>query len=187
MDTSKLMKNKKFLEFLNTKASFRPVSKTQFAIYDGGDGIFAQNGKIKSNPPKEVGTFICTISYNENEYKKDLDAIAKLWEWRTKRNEKRSVLEEHFGYDTKHLSHTVRLLIGGGNILRTSSYEPRLSGANLLLVKDVLNGKYTYDEVVRMAEELEKGLDKLYEESTIPKTPNHKKANTLLIELSNNY
>ena len=176
-------------EFLLTQASFRTISKTQFNIFTAADdnfngGIFARNGKLKSNDPKEVGEFVFQLSYNENDFKKDTDAIKKLWEWRTKRNEKRSILEEKFGYDTKHLSHTIRLLIGGQNILRDGNYHPRLSGDNLVLVRNVLAGKYTYEEVVDMAEKMEKDLEPLYETSTLPHSADRVKANELLLKLS---
>lgn len=179
-------------EFLTTEASFRSISKTQYNIFTPADdnfkgGIFARNGDLKANDPEEVGEFVCQLSINENEYKKDLDNIKKLWEWRTKRNEKRSVLEEHFGYDTKHGSHTVRLLLGGANILRTGEYHPRLKGDNLKMVKDVLNGKYTYEELVTMAEKMEKELEPLYKACTLQNKPNHKKANELLLELSRKF
>ncbi len=179
-------------QFLKNNASFRTISKTQFNIFtppteDFNGGLFARNGKIKSNDPEEVGEFQFQLSYNENEFKKDTDAIAKLWEWRTKRNEKRSILEETHGFDTKHLSHTCRLLIGGANILRTGEYQPRLTGENLILVQEVLAGKYKYDEIVAMAEQMEKDLQPLYETSTLPKSPNHKRANELLLELSRTF
>jgi len=176
-------------EFLFELASFRTISKTQFNIFTPPDekyngGLFARNGKIKSNDPKEVGDFVFQMSFNENDFKKDTDAIAKLWEWRTKRNEKRSILEEKFGYDTKHLSHTIRLLIGGANILKTGEYHPRLSGDNLKLVREVLSGKFTYDEVIAMATKAEEELDTLYETCTLPHSANFKKANKLLLKLS---
>jgi len=176
-------------EILETRSSFRAISRTQFNIFTAPDGdykggIFARNGKIKSNEPKEVGEFLFQLSYDESNFKKDTDAIAKLWEWRTKRNKKRSILEEKFGYDTKHLSHTCRLLIGGINILRTGEYHPRLTGDNLVLVRDILAGKYTYNEVVEMAENLKKELDELYKNCTLPNSADKVKVNKLLLKLS---
>ena len=179
-------------EFLINEASFRTISKTQYNIFTKPDmkysgGIFSRNGDLKSNDTEEVGEFCFQLTIDENNYKKDLDNIQKLWEWKCNRNEKRGVLEEHFGYDTKHMSHTVRLLLGGLNILETGEYHPRLEGENLKLVRNVLNGEFTYDYLVDYASKLEKKLDTKYSESTLPKTPNHKKANELLLELSRKF
>ena len=176
-------------EFLLYEASFRTVSKTQYNIFTAATdnfngGIFARNGNLKVKDPEEVGEFVFQLSIDDTNYQKDLNDIEKLWEWRTGRNEKRSVLEEHFGYDTKHMSHCIRLLIGGYNILKTGEYHPRLSGDNLKFVRGVLNGEFTYDYLLEYATDLEKKLDEAYAVSKLPKTPDHKKANDLLLELS---
>jgi len=175
--------------FLIESASFRTISKTQYNIfmppnnkYNGG--IFSRNGMLKVKDPKEVGTFCFHMSIDHSAYLKDLDDIQKLWTWKTGRNEKRSVLEEHFGYDVKHGSHCFRLLIGGKNILATGEYKPRLSGDDLKLVRSILNGEKTYDWVIEHSEKLLKDLDVAYNNSKLPKTPNHKKSNELLLELS---
>lgn len=176
-------------EFLMEEASFRTVSKTQYNIFtpatkDFNGGIFARNGNLKVNDPEEVGEFVFQLSIDDANYQRDLDDIEKLWEWRTGRNEKRSILEEHHGYDTKHGAHLVRLMLGAKNILTTGEYHPRLTGDNLQLVKDVLNGKKPYEWVVEMATKMEAELEELYKTSKLPKTPDHKRANELLLELS---
>lgn len=176
-------------EFLLNEASFRTISKTQYNIFTPATegfngGIFARNGALKVNDPEEVGVFVCQLSIDDLNYKKDLDSIQKLWDWRTHRNEKRSVLEEHYGYDTKHCSHLFRLLIGAKNILTTGEYHPRLSGDNLTLVKGILKGDRTYEWIIEESTRLDKELEEFYNSSKLPKTPNHKKANKLLLELS---
>lgn len=180
-------------EFLIKEASFRTISRTQYNIFTKSDqqrkacGIFTREGRLKTNDSEIIGSFVCQISIDELNYKRDLDLILKLWEWRCNRNEKRSVLEEHFGYDTKHMSHVIRLLIGGYNILINGVYEPRLTGENLKFVKGVLNGEYDYDFLVDYATNLEQSLDSAYNESSIPDKPNHKKANKLLLELTRKF
>jgi predicted nucleotidyltransferase len=176
-------------EFLLTEASFRSISNTQYNIFTPPDdkyngGIFNRDGNLKSVEPTYIGDFVCQLSIDEMNYKRDLEDIRKLWEWRTNRNEKRAVLEENLGYDVKHCSHLFRLLLGAHNILKTGEYKPRLSGDNLKLVMGVLNGKYSYDWIITESEKLDKELDKLYVTSTIPHTANRARANKLLLELS---
>ena len=185
-------KSESLEEFLVTEASFRSISNTQYNIFtspsaDYNGGIFARDGNLRKSDPEKVGQFVCQLSIDEMNYKKDLEDIRKLWEWRTKRNEKRSVLEENFGYDTKHCSHLFRLLIGAKNILKTGDYKPRLTGDNLKLVKNVLNGKYTYEWIIEESTKMEKELETLYKTSKLPHTADHKKANELLIALSQKF
>lgn len=179
-------------DFLLTKASFRSISNALYTIftppnekYNGG--IFTRNGNIKTKDPKEVGEFCFQLSIDRPGYKNHFDEIDKLWVWKTGRNEKRSVLEEEFGYDTKHCAHLFRLLIGAKNILTIGEYQPRLSGDNLTLVISILNGKKEYDWIVEEANKMEKDLDVLYKKSKLPKTPNHKRANEFLLELSREF
>lgn len=68
--------------------------------------------------------------------------------------------------------------------MKLSYFYSRLTGDNLQLVKDVLNGKKPYDWVVEMATKMEAELEELYKTSKLPKTPDHKRANELLLELS---
>jgi len=179
-------------EFLLTEASFRAISSTQYNIFTAPDekyngGLFGREGNLKSVEPTYVGDFVCQLSIDEMNYKRELEETRKLWEWRTNRNEKRSILEERHGYDTKHCSHLVRLLLGAQNILKTGEYHPRLKGANLKLVREVLNGKYPYEWIIATSERMDKELDALYASSTIPHTPDHKVANELLLELSKEF
>lgn len=177
-------------QFLRNNACFRRISKSQYNIFKSPNGnysdggIFARNGMIKAIEPEQVGDFIFQLSVDTMNYTKDLDNIDKLWTWRTGRNEKRSALEERFGYDVKHMSHLLRLLIGARNILTTGEYNPRLTGDNLALVKSVLNGEKTYDWVVKTATKWNEELEELYIHTELPKSPNHKRANELLLEIS---
>lgn len=55
------------------------------------------------------------------------------------------------------------------------------------MVRDILNGKYTYEELVALAEKMEKELEPLYKSCTLQNKPNHKKANELLLKLSRKF
>jgi hypothetical protein len=174
-------------DFLMNFASFRSISKTQYNIFtsvNGKGGIFGRNGDLKAIEPVEVGEFLFQVSIDELNYKRDVDEIQKLWEWRTGRNELRGKYEEHFGYDVKHMSHLFRLLLGAINILETGEYHPRLKGENLKFVRNILRGQYTYNYLIEYTSVLEEKMEEAYKTSTLPETANHKKANKLLLELS---
>ena len=171
------------------EASWRSISKTQlniFTTYPPGSkgGIFTRAGTLKTNDPMEVGDFVCQLSIDENGYKKDYDQVANMWVWRVNRNLDRGLLEEKFGYDIKHAAHTIRLLIGGINIIKTGDYHPRLTGDNLRLVRSILSGEKTYEEVLELSIKLENEFNMTASTSTLPETADRKKANALLLELS---
>ena len=170
-------------DFLYEKAAFRTFSPSMLAIYTDGKGIFTQEGKLKANDPEKIGDFVCLLSIDQNNYKAEKDFNAAMWEWKCKRNEKRSELEAKFGYDTKNVSHLVRLMEQAKDILINCYYEPSLTGERLQLVKDVRAGKFTYEEVLKYADDTDKELDELYKTTKLQKKPDIKKINELVLKL----
>lgn len=168
---------------LYSEASFRTISPSMLIVYTNGNGIFTKDGNVKPSDPEKIGEFVCLLSIDQMKFKSDRDNIGKLWEWRTKRNEKRSELEEKFGYDTKHASHLVRLIEGVKDILKNNTYNPTLSGDRLQLVKDVRAGKYTVEEILAYADRLDAELNEDYKVSTLQKKPNTKLVNELVLRL----
>lgn len=170
-------------QFLYESAAFREFSPSMLAIYTGGNGIFTVEGKLKSSPPEHIGEFVCLLSIDQNKFKSDRDFNTAMWEWKCKRNEARSELEKQYGYDTKNVSHLVRLMEQAKCILKTGDYNPTLSGERLQLVKDTRAGKFTYEEVIKYAEENDKELDELYKVTTLQKKPDIKRINNLVLKL----
>jgi hypothetical protein len=50
-------------------------------------------------------------------------------------------------------------------------------------LKAILKGDYTYEQVMKMAENLVAEMEKLYKESTLPKKPDLEQINQLCVEL----
>lgn len=94
----------------------------------------------------------------------------------------RQDLIEKYGYDTKFFMHSVRLLTSAIEILETGDFCTFRPNRQLLL--DCRNGKYTFDEAMEMIEMYENQLKVASEKSTLPKTPDYKKINELLIEIN---
>ena len=163
--------------------SFRTLGNSMYSLFTTGNGLFSKEGNIKSNEQKEVGDWICLVKANPNEYTKIKDHVNNMWNWKLKRNPSRGILEDKFGYDTKHASHLIRLMISAQLILTTDTFTPELNGENLKLVKEVRAGVYSYDWVVKYARMMEQEMDEMYEISTLQHKPQIKKINKLLLEI----
>lgn len=170
-------------ELLTTNGSFRTLGDSMITLYTAGRGIFGEEGNIKKNDPEHIGEFICLIRIHHHDYKSDTDHVRLMWEWKCKRNEARGSLEEKFGYDTKHASHLVRLMIGAKHIITEGQYNPQLVGEELQLVKDVRAGEYTYEWITEFADTLDKELEELYKTSTLPKKVDIKAVHKLVLNL----
>jgi len=102
--------------------------------------------------------------------------------WLQERNPKRAELERRYGYDTKHASHLVRLMLQVQDILTNGDYDPRLTGQNLAAVKAVLGGEWSYEFLLGWAV----GADDLVKSmpSVLPHKPDRDEAESLLMALN---
>jgi predicted nucleotidyltransferase len=120
----------------------------------------------------------------ERRYKQDLNTWNQFKDWEIKRNPVRAELERKHGYDTKHGSHLVRLLIQGEDVLTKGTLTLKDKDQAELLTS-IRAGAWSYDELIEYAEERQAYLDNIYKKKTyvVPKKPNIKKIDELLIEI----
>lgn len=85
--------------------------------------------------------------------------------------------------NTKHASHLVRLMSACKEILLNNQYIPELNGDRLQIVKDVRNGKYSYEWLIDYSEKEDKKLDEYLKVSTLQEKPNYEAIHNLLITL----
>lgn len=104
--------------------------------------------------------------------------------WKENRNPARAKLEEKYGYDTKHASHLVRLLNEGSELLLEKKITFPRPEAFMLL--DIINGAFPYELLLEIVDGFEKTFESLYEESTLPHSPDVNKINELCIKLIEN-
>lgn len=101
--------------------------------------------------------------------------------WKASRHPARAELEAKFGYDTKHAMHLYRLIEECRELMETGHITlPRPDRGHLLAIK---NGLYTFDNLLEKFENMDSELDKLYENSILPKKPNSKAIDDLCIDI----
>lgn len=123
--------------------------------------------------------------FMEFEYKDAQRKWQQYLNWKKNRNPERAKLEEKYGYDTKHGMHLIRLLRMGKEIITTGEVNVLRPDREELLA--IRQGKIPYEDLVAIAEQYEKELDALYEKSPLPKKPNHKAINELLINMTEEF
>ena len=95
----------------------------------------------------------------ERRYKQALNQWKSYQRWLKERNKKRAALEKEFGYDSKHASHLVRLLLSAQEILTEGTLSVRHPHAELL--RKVRAGAWSYDELIDWASNQEKIINEL--------------------------
>ncbi len=126
---------------------------------------------------------IMKIYERERRYKNARRYWAQYNNWVKARNPQRAELEKKFGYDTKHASHIFRLLIQGEEILTEEKLSTRLSDDNRRLCMDVRRGAFTYEELIEHVERKISDFDRIYDSSTLRKSPDIEIIEKRLIEI----
>lgn len=104
--------------------------------------------------------------------------------WQKNRNPVRAEMEKRSGYDLKHGMHCIRLLRSGLEILRQGRViVNRYEAGDADELKAILKGEYTYEQVMKMADDLVAEMDVVYPQSTLPQSPDLEQINQLCIEL----
>ncbi|OUL29952.1 nucleotidyltransferase domain-containing protein [Nostoc sp. 106C] len=104
--------------------------------------------------------------------------------WQENRNPTRAEMERKSGFDLKHGMHCIRLLRSGLEILQKGevTVDRRIAG-DAEDLRAILQGAYSYDQVMKMAEELVAKMETAYEQSTLPHKPDLEQINELSMEL----
>lgn len=137
---------------------------------------------------KEDGLeFLGTVIVNFEAYQEKLKKWKQYWEWKNNRNAKRAGPEEKIGYDAKHASHTIRLLFAVQTILKDGIVPVRLPEEQRALVMEVKQGLWEYDKLMALADSLDKGLDDLYQKTSLPRTIDKSLMEALYVEMLENF
>lgn len=173
------------IKLLEKKGSYKEVRGGLIRLTDEGRGIFHNAGTLIKKTARPDGRFLAMASVDTANYKADLKRVDDLWSWRCARNEKRAILEEKFGYDTKHAMHLYRLMVGAQSLVRDGVYNPRLSGDELKTVKKIREGALSYDEVLKLAKDASEEVKRIIEsgESKLPERPDIKRINNIMLEI----
>ena len=93
----------------------------------------------------------------------------------------RTQLVDDYGYDVKFASHLIRLMLEGKELLQTSRISFPLKEKDLL--REIRDGKYSLEEIIKMSEEYEKEIEDLVLTSKLPSKPRYDEIDKLLISM----
>jgi uncharacterized protein len=162
-----------------------------YRLYDYGDtarGVFRNDMlSCESIPPgDEAARFAGLLIYNEQAWKQATNDHENYWTWRRERNESRWQQQESgaLDYDAKNLMHTIRLLLSGKSILQHGLPLIRVEGENLQLLRDIRAGRYSYTQIMQLADGIVADCEQLKATSELPPETDAAAADTLLRELT---
>jgi len=123
----------------------------------------------------------------ELSYYNAMQEFRQYMEWKKGRNEKRAEIEAKFFYDTKHAAHNVRLLRMGAEALKTGTIFVDRTNIDAEELKAIRAGAWSFEQLEEYAKNMDEELNRLYEESTLQKTPQREKISDLCVEIVDEY
>lgn len=168
-----------------------PNSKGMYALFFDETTTLGYRGIVKNELSNEVSLSsipkgekeITYLSSNQDGYSKYCKEYKEYWDWIEKRNEERYNTNQEHGknYDSKNMMHTIRLLQTAEQILSKGTLHIKVTNRDELLA--IKAGKMEYDDLLLMANNLIESIEKYYETSTLPETPNQEKVTKVLVEI----
>lgn len=153
--------------------SYSPIS-------EGGIKLHIEKSNRK-DLDTEIMIDMSLKNYPLRDTKKMLDEMAitlKQYGKLNHRNKKKD--EPHL---LKHSMHLARLYLMGIDILQGKGIRTYREGVRELLL-DIRNGKYSYEEIYNMAENLEEKFKDVLYESSLPEKLDRDKINNLMIDIN---
>lgn len=172
MNITSIYNNSK--EYVYNKLIQEPIG------YRGIIGESSNEIRLSSIPKGEE--YICYISYNKDGFTTHCKKYKEYKEWETKRNPKRFENNLKFNYDTKNISHCVRLLTMAKEILNGEGFNVKRTHDRDFLM-DIKSGKYEYDYIMDYTVKLKEEIENLYKISTLQEETDVTMVNELLMTI----
>ena len=126
-----------------------------------------------------------TVLREEQKYATEMQNYKNYKQWMDHRNETRAALEALAGYDTKHAMHLIRLLNMALEIAMHKNINVKRPDADFL--REIRNGKYDYEWIIKYAELREWRVKKEFEESDLKDRVDVNKASNILWNMVMNF
>ena len=149
-----------------------------------GEGLnVAESNQLRLSSIPKGETPICNIIYNKDGYSTHCKDYKEYEEWLANRNEQRYVDTQAHGQkiDGKNMMHCMRLIRMSKEIGRGEGIIVRRPDAPELLA--IRRGEVDLDSLIDTAEAEIKEMDRIFEESDLPKSIDPELVNNLLIKI----
>lgn len=126
---------------------------------------------------------LTTMTFNKDGYSVYCKEYREYREWEEKRNQLRyqNTLSHGKNYDAKNMMHTFRLLNMAGEIARYRQIFVKRDDREFLL--KIRHGEFEFDDLMQMVEEKMQLITELYHKTDLPDQPDPQHAESLLVQI----
>ena len=128
---------------------------------------------------------ICYMSYNKDGFIKHCKDYKEYKDWEKNRNPERFKIniEHNKNYDSKNLSHAVRLLHTGIEIAKTGKYIVNRENIDRDLLLEIKRGEKSYDELISYIKSKKNEMEQAMKNSSLPDNIDINKINDLVLTI----
>lgn len=174
----------KFIKDCEHNEIVKRINNKEFYHYDGivnPDEIFKSNTVRLCSIPKGEKP-ICFLHYNKDAYTLHCKEYKEWDEWKKKRNPIRYENNKGHNYDSKNLSHTIRLMEMGVELAEGKGFNVRRTGDDVKHLLAIRNHEMSYEEIMKEANELKEKFDKAVETTSLPEQIDYDVINNMLLK-----
>lgn len=172
----------KFISFNEAKKINERIINKDFFHYGGivnPDEIEKSNTvRLSSIPKGEIP--ICFMTYNKDAYQSHCTEYKDWVDWKKHRNPVRYENNKGHNYDSKNMSHTIRLMEMGVELAEGKGFNVRRTGDDVKHLLAIRNHELSYEEIMKEAEELKAKFDEAVRVTPLPEKINYEYVNNLL-------
>jgi hypothetical protein len=152
-------------------------------VFRGDDMLVCDSIPMDDEHPRFSGILL----YDEAEYQRAVKEWKSYWDWVSNRNISRWIDQEggKLSFDAKNMTHCMRLLMSGINIVKNGEPIVRFSGDQLKYLMKIRTGEITkYDEIMADVQAKIAEMEEGAKISTIPEKVDSSKIDALYSEVS---
>ena len=125
--------------------------------------------------------------FNKDGYSKYCKEYKEYWQWVKNRNQSRYENTQSHGknYDAKNMMHTFRLLEMAIEIAQENQVNVERPNRDFLL--KIKSGFYEYEELIKLAKQRQDDMEKAFENSTLPESPNLEILNEMTYQIRDRF
>jgi uncharacterized protein len=166
-------------------------TKGMYALFYDQSGDFRYKGIIQNLEANQVSVSsvpkgqhpLAYLFCNLDAYSTYCKDYREYWKWVSERNEDRYNVNQNHGqnYDSKNMMHTIRLLQSCEQIFKNNSLNIRVDNREELL--DIKAGNWSYEQVMKKAEDLIASIEEHHAASALPDLPDLEKTTKILVQI----
>ena len=153
--------------------------------YKGITNLHETSNDIRLSSVLKGSIPICYMSYNKDGFIKHCKDYKEYKDWEKNRNPERFKIniEHNKNYDSKNLSHAVRLLHTGIEIAKTGKYIVNRENIDRDLLLEIKRGEKSYDELISYIKSKKNEMEQAMKNSSLPDNIDINKINDLVLTI----